>query len=390
MAKINLNAIRTGKRRVDRLISAGQAIASNPAAATSIIANEAQNILTVRAGPVDRSGFDTLPSNPQQRGALAPLYKQRKMDTPIMFPDDLDADHYMLFKVKQERRLTRTVKRINDIRVIALPIPGNLAVSYAADYENASLGVAGAMLGGQMSLEQLKGGLGSIKDEIIAGGKDLLGQVAKGKANDATKEVATGIGIAAGVTALAGIFGGPLVAAIGGGDLIGGAVKGVGKRLGKTLNPHQAVIFQGVGFKEHSFSYKFVARNEQESRQIQAICTVFRYHMLPSYANEGLAFNYPHEFEIEFSDVVAPFLYRIGTCVLKSFNVTYNGGGVPQFYSNTNAPIEVEIQLGFQEVHIETSDAPPPSGNTGDRRDSGFGDAGKQILINDHYHRNQT
>ena len=89
------------------------------------------------------------------------------------------------------------------------------------------------------------------------------------------------------------------------------------------MNPHQAVIFQGVGFKEHSFSYKFVARNEQESRQIQAICTVFRYHMLPSYANEGLAFNYPHEFEIEFSDVVAPFLYRIGTCVLKSFNVTY-------------------------------------------------------------------
>ena len=135
-----------------------------------------------------------------------------------------------------------------------------------------------------------------------------------------------------------------------------------------------AVVFNGVGFKEHSFSFKFIARNEQESRQIQAICKIFRHHMLPSYKYNKLAFNYPDEFEIEFSTTVAPFLYNIGTCVLKSFNVSYNGQGVPQFFSHTQAPIEVDIQLGFQEVHIETRET--ASG-------SGFGDGGDDLIPED-------
>ena len=93
--------------------------------------------------------------------------------------------------------------------------------------------------------------------------------------------------------------------------------------------------------------------------------------MLPSYAYDKLAFNYPDEFEIEFSTTVAPFLYNIGTCVLKSFNVSYNGQGVPQFYANTQAPIEVDIQLGFQEVHIETRAT---------KHGSGFGSGGDALL----------
>ena len=96
--------------------------------------------------------------------------------------------------------------------------------------------------------------------------------------------------------------------------------------------------------------------------------------MLPSYKYNKLAFNYPDEFEIEFSTTVAPFLYNIGTCVLKSFNVSYNGQGVPQFFSHTQAPIEVDIQLGFQEVHIETRET--ASG-------SGFGDGGDDLIPED-------
>ena len=92
--------------------------------------------------------------------------------------------------------------------------------------------------------------------------------------------------------------------------------------------------------------------------------------MLPSYEYNKLAFKYPDEFQIEFSKSVAPFLYKIGTCVLKSFNVSYNGQGVPQFFHATQAPIEVDIQLGFQEVHIETKNS------TG----SGFGSGGDDLI----------
>jgi len=45
--------------------------------------------------------------------------------------------------------------------------------------------------------------------------------------------------------------------------------------------------------------------------------------------------------------------------VLKTFNVTYNGGGVPVFHSMTNAPVEVDITLGFTETTIETRDDHP-------------------------------
>ena len=85
------------------------------------------------------------------------------------------------------------------------------------------------------------------------------------------------------------------------------------------------------------------------------------------------------EFEIELSETVSPFLYKIGTCVLKSFNVSYNGQGVPQFYASTQAPIEVEISLGFQEVHIETSAATDYENDD----KSGFGNGGDMLLPND-------
>ena len=101
--------------------------------------------------------------------------------------------------------------------------------------------------------------------------------------------------------------------------------------------------------------------------------------MLPSYKYNKLAFNYPDEFEIEFSTTVAPFLYQIGRCVLKSFNVSYNGQGVPQFFSGTQAPIEVDIQLGFQEVHIETRND-DLQGISGNATKSGFGDGGDDLM----------
>jgi hypothetical protein len=77
--------------------------------------------------------------------------------------------------------------------------------------------------------------------------------------------------------------------------------------------------------------------------------------MLPGYKFGGLAFTYPDEFQIIFSDHLSPYLFDIGNCVLKSFDVTYNGSGVPS-YSKDGAPMEIDISLGFQEINIETRD----------------------------------
>ncbi len=378
MPKVNLNAIRTGNRTADKAISQAQNIISNPAAAAPILSGVAQDVLnTISTGQIpNATTLSPKIVNPAISSQVASLFANEKNLDTFLFPNDLDEDHYMLFKVMETRRLRKEDKTSKKTKqVIALPIPGNLQVSYAADYENASIGMLGALASGSIT-----------GNDIVAGGTSVFNQVKEYGSKvlkDAHKAV-TGKGIdfdgktlaiaaTAAAAAVATTSAGPLATAVLGGDVLGSVTKGVGKNLGLALNPHQAVIFNGVGFKEHSFNFKFIARNEYESRQIQAICKIFRYHMLPSYEFNKLAFKYPDEFEIEFSTTVAPFLYQIGRCVLKSFNVSYNGQGVPQFFSKTQAPIEVDIALGFQEVHIETRDKKIEGG-------SGFGDGGDSLF----------
>ena len=378
MPKINLNSIRTGNRTADKAISRAQNIISNPAAAAPILSGVVQDVIdTISTGQIPNPvSLSPTAFNPKIKSQLASLYTNSKNPSSFLFPSDLDEDHYMLFKVMEQRRLRKEDStKIKTKRTIALPIPGNLQVSYAADYENASLGILGGMIGGNIGLGDIGSGLSSALDDITSFGKGVISDAKKGKANDAT------VGVGAGLlgTAAAVKIGGAVATGILGGDIIGGAIKGLGKRAGLAMNPHMAVIFNGIGFKEHSFNFKFIARNQYESRQIQAICKIFRHHMLPSYKYSKLAFEYPDEFEIEFSETVSPFLYKIGTCVLKSFNVSYNGQGVPQFYASTQAPIEVEISLGFQEVHIETSAATDYENDD----KSGFGNGGDMLLPND-------
>ena len=115
-----------------------------------------------------------------------------------------------------------------------------------------------------------------------------------------------------------------------------------------------AVMFKGVGFREHEFAYKFIARNMQESEQIKKIINTFKYHMHPDFFAGNLSFSYPDEFVINFADSISSNLYSIGDCVLKNLNISYNSQGVPLFFEDTGAPVSVEITLQFQEMKIIT------------------------------------
>ena len=68
-----------------------------------------------------------------------------------------------------ERRLRKDERSDKKTkRVIALPIPGNLQVSYAADYENAALGALGGLMGGTVTKEQIGSGLTSAFNDITS------------------------------------------------------------------------------------------------------------------------------------------------------------------------------------------------------------------------------
>ena len=82
-------------------------------------------------------------------------------------------------------------------------------------------------------------------------------------------------GVGAGTPALAAAGGAKLLGSVGGllafGGTVGDVAAGVSIDTGLAINPHLAVVFQGVGFRTHAFQYKFIARNQVESDVIKNI-----------------------------------------------------------------------------------------------------------------------
>jgi len=284
---------------------------------------------------------------------LQKLYDASKIKEPLQFPDDLTDEHYMVYTVKgRERQSRQESPTPRTLRNIVLPVPSNLQTTYGAQYENTDLGALGAAAAGRVSA-----------DDMSAAGQDLVAMIQSKvgaatsafKSGDTDAAVQTGAQAAPAIAAgAAAVTSGAVVGSLAGLASGGGVMAGVGVDEGLAINPHMAVLFKGVDMREHSFSYKFIARNEQESINIQKIIDAFKWHMHPEYAFGTFGFQYPDEFEIEFASSIRDNLYRIGTCVLKSMTVNYNGEGIPLFFQDTGAPVSVELQLSFQETKIIT------------------------------------
>lgn len=284
---------------------------------------------------------------------LADLFDNNKVKEPLQFPADLTDEHFIIFTVKNRIRQSRKdAPEDLTIRNIVLPIPSNLQTTYGAQYENADLGALGAAAAGRISGDQLSAAGNDLSDLISSRISQSVGAF---KSGDTDAQVQAGAPLAAAVaTAAAGKLGGGAGAALGGAFTGASVLQGVGLDEGLAVNPHMAVLFKGVDMREHNFTYKFIARNAEESIAVQKIINAYKYHMHPEYAAGSLAFKYPDEFEVAFADAIAGNLYKIGTCVLKSMSVNYNGEGIPLFFQDTGAPVSVEIQLSFQETKIIT------------------------------------
>lgn len=286
---------------------------------------------------------------------LAALYRDGKTRTNLFYPSDLDNEHYIMFRVMRRDRDEVLAKNTrHEVQSITLPVPANLQVQQGASYSDTSLGIGGALAAGRITTgdieeagSSLSGALTDMIDRATEAFKTKDTDAALKGAGMALPAVATKIGVG-----LGGAVGGLL--ALGGTS--GGVIAGVSVDTGLALNPHLAVVFQGVGFRTHQFSYKFIARNQGESDVIKNIIYAFKYAMLPSYTAGSLAFQYPDEFKIDFADGIKEYLYDIGTCVLESVNVQYNGEGTPLFFESTGAPVSITLNLSFKETAIHTKE----------------------------------
>mgnify|MGYP000182512953 CR=1 FL=1 len=353
MAKINLKQLTSKAKSTVAQVqgsleniagAAGQGAFSASAGSNGVSLNANFNSL------LEKSKIGNIVNSP-----LKELYNSRKVKEPLQFPADLADEHYMILSVMNRARESRNdspQERV--IRNVVLPIPSNLSTTYGAQYENADLGALGAAAAGRIGTGDMSAAAQDIGDLIsskVAAGVSAFKSSDGDGAMKAAAVATPAIAAAAGTAGFGGVGG-----ALGALGTAGAVGSGVSVDEGLAVNPHMAVLFKGVDMREHSFTYKFIARNAGESIAIQKIIAALKYHMHPGYFAGSLGFTYPDEFEIMFSDSIAANLYRIGTCVLKSLTVNYNGEGIPLFFQDTGAPVSVEIQLSFQETKIITRD----------------------------------
>ena len=283
----------------------------------------------------------------------------------VSFPEELgENDHWIEFTAKET--VGRGVSAINNLfstnlsvgsttlgGSIYLPMPASLQTDYNPEYSTPSLGSFAGMA--------LKPADQAIYGNNSMGGKVLDGQ---GLAGVGTSLLAGGGASLAGYGLFEGIqktdaAGG----AVGAEGLAGALLKIAG---GVAQNPHKIVLFTGVNFRDHQFSWKLSPKNREESEAIKTIIDMFVYYSHPEYVAGGLFFKYPEFFEIKFRH--PEYLFKLQPSVCTDVRVNYHGSNYPAYIRDSDgygapAPADVELSLTFKETEIVTKQTLNPNFN---------------------------
>jgi hypothetical protein len=264
----------------------------------------------------------------------------------LTFPDDLaNLDHWVSFTAKQTNGLAAGIlNSITGITIgsnfnvaggsVFLPLPSNLSTDYHPEYTNKDLGAAA-------------GGVLKPFDRQLYNNNDIPGAAAAGAA---LAGIAGAIGSANQTV-------GSVIKAVGGQDTVDAALKVTG---GVALNPNKIVLFTGVNFRDHVFSWKLSPKNRQESNTIRDIIKMMRFYSHPEFVAGGLFFKYPEYFEIKFNH--PEYLFDLRPSVCTDIKVNYHSQGYPGYIRDKNgggipAPVEIELSLSFREVEIITKNS---------------------------------
>lgn len=215
--------------------------------------------------------------------------------------------------------------------VLALPLPNSCKVSYAADWEELNLGFLANIV------DQ---GMKAYRDWDTFTGKQF-GQMA----SQAAKEAAALSG-----TSLSEVMGQSEVS------------QAAQRQLGYMINPHAAVLFKGVPFRQLNFNWTLYPKNKQESQQIHNLIYALKWSMhpdLPVGSNQSalnVAFlKYPLNFVIEILAPHSLLLFRTSAMALMNCEVEYCGAGRPAFFqAPSDRPVAINLALTFKELEIIT------------------------------------
>lgn len=233
---------------------------------------------------------------------------------------------------------------------IHLPLPNNLKADFDPQYSSKDLGSNAAAIGLKYADRGIYGNNGpGAGNALAAAGISAIGSVA---------------GAAASAMADAGKFDGPLAKALGemagGGNAADTGAAALKVGAGVALNPHKILLFTGVDFRKHQFSWRLSPRNQRESDQIQNILKILTYYAHPNFVAGGLYLKYPEFFDIQFYR--NGYLYKFLPAVIDSISIDYQPTGYAAYKrgdgnQNEPAPAEVQLSIQFQETEIITKES---------------------------------
>ena len=221
-------------------------------------------------------------------------------------------------------------------KTIWFPCPAGIAISDSASYNTIQLGALG-------------GAVADIANETkqgAAAGEGVLGTI--------------GGAIKGGGSAIAKQSGGVGEIAANAGQMAAGTM-GQGDKVAflrkKIMNPNSNTSFDGNPIRTYSFSFKMIARSQQESQAMKRICEIFqKYVYADSNGNtQNLTLRYPPVWRIRILDgqkIENQYLPKIYSCYLTGVSTTYNSAAAT-FHSD-GAPLEVDVAINYQETRALT------------------------------------
>jgi len=128
----------------------------------------------------------------------------------------------------------------------------------------------------------------------------------------------------------------------------------VGRTTGLVLNPNLELLFTGPNLRTFSYSYKLTPRDSKESEEIKKIILFFKKAMAIQKSSTSLFLKTPSVFKLEYiygkTGGQHPFLNKIKTCALTSFNVDYTPDGTYMTYNDDGSMTSYNISMSFSEL----------------------------------------
>ena len=132
--------------------------------------------------------------------------------------------------------------------------------------------------------------------------------------------------------------------------------QGASVALGNVVNPHVALLFEGVNLKTFTFQWRFSPDNEGESIQLKKILNKIKKHIYPKFMQSGennFYLKFPHQVDLYYTGS-KDFLHYFKRASCTSMETNYTPEGVSFFVGG--APTMIEVTMTFQESEIWTSE----------------------------------